>query len=69
MNKIFKMVAAGVGVVAIATSLIVGRHLLIGENASGGNRVNIAFYGWGNESEVALTHQFVDEFNKTQDED
>ena len=67
MNKIFKMVAAGVVVVAIATSLIVGRHLLIGENASGGNRVNIAFYGWGNESEVALTHQFVDEFNKTQD--
>ena len=34
----------------------------------GGNRTQLVFYGWGNATEVALTEQFVDDFNNSQEE-
>ena len=67
MNKIVKMVSIGVGVVAIATTLLVGRHLLMGEAANNSDRINLSFFGWGNESEVSLTQNFVEEFNNSQE--
>jgi len=36
------------------------------ENSSG--KTTITFFGWGNETEVALTEQFVNEYNESQDE-
>ena len=67
MNKIVKMVSIGAGVVAIATTLLVGRHLLMGEAANNSDRINLSFFGWGNESEVSLTQNFVEEFNNSQE--
>lgn len=67
MNKVWKTVLAGVGVVAVATTLLVGRQLLMGDSANDSDRINISFFGWGNESEVSLTQQFVEEFNNSQD--
>lgn len=32
------------------------------------NRTHLVFYGWGNSSEVALTEQFVQDFNESQDD-
>ena len=36
------------------------------ENSSG--KTTITFFGWGNETEVALTEQFVNEYNESQEE-
>lgn len=67
MKNVTKYIIAGVGIFAVAASLIAGRYLLIGDGANSDDRVNISFYGWGNASEVALTQQFVEEFNNSQD--
>lgn len=68
MNKTAKIIGISCSVVAVATSLIVARTLLMGNEASYSNRTQITFFGWGNESEVGLTEQFVDEYNNSQDE-
>lgn len=68
MNKGIKYIATGAVVVAVAITLLTTRSLLIGDTGDYSNRTQIKFFGWGNESEVAMTRQFVDEYNEVQDE-
>ncbi len=57
-----------ISVVALVSgSLIASRLILSGSVKNIENRTVITFYGWGNASEVALTRQFVDSYNESQD--
>lgn len=67
MNKTTKIVSTCFLVLGFSAGLLIARTALMGNAANYGNRTEITFFGWGNESEVALTEQFVDEYNNSQD--
>ena len=59
MNKTTKIVSTCFLVLGFSAGLLIARTALMGNAANYGNRTEITFFGWGNESEVALTEQFV----------
>ena len=67
MKKPVKIILLVSAVALVSTSLLVSRKFLAGSAANIGNRTVITFYGWGNASEVAMTRQFVDSYNESQD--
>ena len=67
MKKSIKIVSIISLVAVVSASLIISRRILSGANADTGNKTVLTFYGWGNASEVAMTRQFVDDYNQSQD--